>query len=245
MTRAQTWRNYLLGSANTIHFLREYSVGIQSVSKYYDDIHNDIKRTYPSYDFFNDHIGDLSEILNSYAYVNTGMGYAQGMAFIAFILFKIYYEDDPIYATEDTFYSLHNIIQVIRPAYPLNERDKIVLKFNENIASSVILIISKKNKELAIKVKELDIMGIFITQNIPSLFGTKFNIEDTCILWDFIINNNKHYDMFHRILCILAGMILSIKPVILTMSYESVLSIMQNRGCYKVRRVIALAHSVL
>lgn len=244
MGRAQRWRNCLLGSSSTIHYLREYTIDIKKNSKHYDDIHKDMKRTFPLDEFFNDHIGPLSEILNSYAYVNHGMGYAQGMAFIAFILFKIYHADDPVYATEDTFYSLHHIIQVVRPAYPLNDKDKSVVRFNDNITSSVILLISKHNTQLARRVKELNIMPIFVQQNMPSLFANKFMLEDCCLLWDFIIHKN-HYEMFHRTLCVLAGMILSIEPVIIHMKYENVLSIMQNRGCYKARRVISLAYSVI
>lgn len=245
MSRAQRWRSSLLGSSTMIHGLRQTPLRIDIKSSHCDDIYNDLKRTYPMDDFFNDHIGDLSNILNTYAYVNNGMGYAQGMTFLAFILYKVYYKDDHAFVVEDTFYSLHNIIQVIRPAYPLNEMDKNVLDFNENAVSSVMLLISKRNKKLAIRVKELNIMQIFICQNIPSLFGIKFNINDCCIIWDFIICVSTRYDMFHRILCVIAGMILSIEPLILCMSYDSVLSIMQTSGIYKVRRVLGLAYSVI
>jgi hypothetical protein len=245
MSRARRWRTNLLGTPDTIHRLRQYNVRLGTKSSYYDDIHNDLKRTYPLDDFFNDHIDDLSYILNTYAYVNDGMGYAQGMAFLVFILYKVYYKDDPTFAVDDTFYSLHNIIQLIRPAYPLNAEDTTVVKFNKHTMSTVMLLISKRNKPLAIKVKELNIMEIFICQNIPSLFGTKFNIDDCCIIWDFIINVPTQYNMFHRILCVIAGMILSIEPVIQCMSFESVMSIMQASGIYKVRRVLGMAHSVI
>lgn len=245
MSRAQRWRSKLLGPHNTIHELRQCHVRLYTKSSYYDDIHNDLKRTYPLDDFFNEHIGDLSNILNTYAYVNKGMGYAQGMAFLAFILYKVYYKDDDTFAVEDTFYSLHNLIQIIRPSYPLNEKDKNVLDFNKNAVSTVMLLISKQNRNLAIKVKELNIMDIFICQNIPSLFGTRFTIDDCCVLWDFITNAFTQYNMFHRILCVIAGMILSIEPVIQCMSYESVMSLMQAPGVYKVRRVLGFAYSVI
>lgn len=245
MTRAHRWRSSLLGTSTVIHGLRQTPLQINIKSCYLDEIHNDLKRTYPMDDFFNDHIGDLSKILNTYAYVNNGMGYAQGMTFLTFILYKTFYKDDPTFVMEDTFYSLHNIIQVIRPAYPLNKNDKNVLDFNENAVSTVMLLISKRNKQLAMRVKELNIMQIFICQNIPSLFGTKFNINDCCIVWDFIICASTQYTMFHHILCVIAGMILSIEPLIMCMSYESILSIMQSSGIYKVRRVLGLAYSVI
>lgn len=244
MSRAQIWRNCLLGSPYTIHFIREYTINIGKISKHNDDILKDIKRTYPMNAFFNDHIEKLSNILNTYAYVNNGMGYAQGMAFLAFVLFKVYHEDDPLYAAEDTFYSLHNIIQVIRPAYPLNDKDKSAVNFNDHMSSSVALLIGKKNKPLALKLKEMDLIKIFIYQHIPCLFANRYKVEDCCILWDFIIRPESK-EMFHRILCIVAGMIMTVEPVVMNMSFDSILGIMQHNSTYNVRRVITKASLLL
>ena len=93
MSRAQKWRNYLLGSPSTIYLLRESKEIKHKENKHEEVIRNDLKRTYPLNDFFTDRIGDLSNVLNTYAHINEGMGYAQGMAFIAFNLYKIYYEE--------------------------------------------------------------------------------------------------------------------------------------------------------
>ena len=243
MSRAQKWRNYLLGSPATIYLLRESKVIAHKENQHEEVIRNDLRRTYPLNDFFTDHISDLSNVLNTYAHVNEGMGYAQGMAFIAFNLYKIFYEDDSLHVVEDTFYSLHKLIHVIRPAYPLHDKDTSALTFNENITSCIILLISKKETTLAKKVKELDIIKIFTIQTIPSLFGNKFTPEDCAILLDFIVHKSS-FEMFHRVLCILSAMIISIKPIIMNMNYESVMGIMQNKGCYQVRRIIAIAHSI-
>lgn len=244
MSRAQKWRNCLMGSPSIIFLLRKSRVHIDHPSTYFDDIHNDLKRTYPLDDFFTDHIVELSKILNTYAFVNEGMGYAQGMAFIVFALYKTFYEDDPVYAAEDTFFSFHKLVHVIRPAYPLNPKDVKVIDFNKNITSCVTLLVSSQNTHLALKVKELNIVPIFIQQNLPSLFCTKYSVEDCCLLFDFIIDKDQ-FQMFHRILCVMAGMILSIEAVIMNMNFESILGIMQNKGCYKIRRVLCHANSVI
>lgn len=244
MSRAQKWRICLIGGPTTINLLRRTKIQMKKRSGYFEDIQKDLKRTYPMDEFFTNHIGDLSCILNNYAYVNEGMGYAQGMAFLAFNLFRVFYEDDPVYAVEDTFYSFHKLVHVVRPAYPLSTKDQKVLVFNKNSALCVHLLIAKRSTELATKVKEIAIVDIFIQQVLPSMFGTKFITEDCAILFDFIIEK-RTFDMFHRILCIIAAMILSIDKVIMNMSYESILGIMQHRGCYKVRRVIAIAYSIL
>ena len=243
MSRAQKWRNYLLGSPSTIHLLRESKVITHKENKHEEVIRSDLKRTYPLNDFFTNHIGELSNVLNTYAHVNEGMGYAQGMAFIAFNLYKIYYEDDALYAVEDTFYSLHKLIHVIRPVYPLHDKDTNALVFNNHIVSCVILLISKHDTELAKTVKEMDIIKIFTVQMLPSLFGNKFCPEDSAILLDFIIDSSS-FEMFHKTLCLLSAMIISIKPVIMNMSYESVMGLMQHKGCYNARRVISIAYSI-
>ena len=244
MSRAQKWRNCLMGSPSTIFFKREYSIKMEYLSKYDNEIQNDLKRTFPTSSFFTDHIVVLSDILNTYAYVNDGMGYAQGMAFIVFTLFKVYYEDDPIFATEDTFYSFHKVVQVIRPVYPLNAKDEKVLVFHQNLVPNVTLLLSKYNPTLAKRVNEIGIMDLLLYQNIPSLFCNKFEITDCCLLWDFILRK-KHYDMFHRVLCVLAGMIISLEPVIMDFNIDSIMSIMQDQHTYNVRRVILHAHKVL
>jgi hypothetical protein len=108
---------------------------------------------------------------------------------------------------------------------------------------SFFCLISKKESILAQKIKEMDIIKIFTVQMLPSLFGNKFCPEDSAILLDFIIHKSS-FEMFHRTLCVLSAMIISIQPVIMNMSYESVMCIMQHKGCYNARRVISIAYSI-
>ena len=89
-----------------------------------EDLNNDLTRTYPEMSWFNDHLNSLSIILRAFAYANPNIGYAQGMNFLTFILYYVYYEDCPKYAIKDTFYSLHNIVKHIRPIIPKGSDDK-------------------------------------------------------------------------------------------------------------------------
>lgn len=241
--RAHKWRKALIGPPETIRILRETNIPKTIDSEFRNAIKEDLRRTYPENRWFTAHIPELSDILNLYAYTNNGMGYAQGMAFMIFILFKVYHDDNSQYAVQDTYYSFHRIMTIIRPIYPLHQNDLRPTFFKDDIKRVVYLQVAREHRRLAKRLKEIDILPILIYQTIPTLFANKFNVRDTCILFDFIFVKNC-VDVFHRVLCVLSGIIISFRHIILGMTFEKVMQLIQERQLYNVRKIIAIANKI-
>ena len=242
---AQRWRKILLGKPDTLKLLRSTNIKNTVPSSFDEDIHLDLVRTYPNDKWFTTHTKNLSNILNLYAYTNNGMGYAQGMAFIVFILYKKFYNDEPSYACQDTFYSFHKIVNVIRPIYPINERDTSSTEFHDHLKHLIFFKIARKNRNLANKLKQFpDLMSVIIYNNIPCLFANKFSVEESTLLYDFIFVGACS-EMFHRVICILCAIVISFKPIIMSFTFDKVLEIMAVRDYYNVRKLLCIAYDLI
>lgn len=242
---AGRWRKVLLGGTKSITIIRLTNLESVANSKDGETIRRDIVRTYPTNPWFTPHIGKLSNILNLYAYTNNGMGYAQGMAFIVFILYKVYHDDNPKHADKDTFYSFHKIINTIRPIYPLNKDDVSASVYVNDLKQLVYMKIAVNHRRLALRLKSMpDIIPLVIYQCIPTLFGNKFNVDDAIIIYDFIFMG-ECTDMFHRAICILCAIFISFEPVILTFQFEKVLEFIAVKEYYNVRKIISIAYTLL
>lgn len=242
--RAHKWRKALIGAPETIRLLRQTNIPKTIDSEYRRVINDDLRRTFPENNWFTNHISELSNILNLYAYTNNGMGYAQGMAFIVFILYKIYYEDEPKYASQDTYYSFHKLITIIRPIYPLHDKDVRPNLFKDDIKRIVYLKIAHDHRDLAEKLKyHPDILPVLIYQCIPTLFGNKFAFKSSCLLFDFMIVS-KPVELFNRVLCVLCGIIISLKEIFMSMSFEKILQLISAKELYNVRKIICIANKI-
>ena len=87
-------------------------------SSYHAQISMDIMRTYPTEHWFDPHRSKLLSLLNTFAAMNPGIGYTQGMNYLIFPLWKVYYESTPEWAVEDTLCSMQSIMQMTLRAYP-------------------------------------------------------------------------------------------------------------------------------
>lgn len=242
---ARRWRKVLQGSPSTLKVLRLTNIQDNINSDFSETIHQDIVRTYPTDPWFLPHIGKLSNILNLYAYTNKGMGYAQGMAFIVFILYKVYYKDRPKYACQDTFYSFHKIVNTIRPIYPLTKDDVSTSHFKDDIQKLIYLKIAVNYRKLSLRLKSMpEILPVVIYQCVPTLFANKFSVEDTIVIYDFIFMD-KCTNMFHRTICILCAIFISFEPIILSFQFEKILELIAVKQYYNVRKIISVAYSLL
>ena len=100
--RASSWRKNLCTSS-------PYPP-IEIVKGPYDEqIQLDLNRTFTEESWFDSHRETLSGILNTFSVVNEGFGYPQGLNYLAFPLYYVYFNDQPKTAVEDTFYSLQSL----------------------------------------------------------------------------------------------------------------------------------------
>ena len=185
---ASRWRKALMGGSKTLKLLRLTNLDIPIHSDYHETIHQDIVRTYPTNEWFTAHTKKLTNILNLYAYTNNGMGYAQGMAFIVFILYRTFHRDNPKHADKDTYYSFHKIINTIRPIYPLNKDDVSASEYMNDLKTLMYIKIAVNHRRLALRLKSMPmVMSVLIYQCVPTLFANKFNVEDATTVYDFIL----------------------------------------------------------
>lgn len=242
---ANRWRSSLLGSTQIIKSLRKSNIRVSTISEYNDKILRDLRRTYPLNNWFNDHMESISNILNSYCYTNSGMGYSQGMAFIVFVLYKTFYEDNEEYATQDTFYAFHRVIQIIRPIYPIWNFDTRPIQFKDSVDSLIYMKLAIHDIDLAHTLKQkTEFIPLLIFQCLPALFANKFeSIDDACILFDFIFCK-KTLDMFHNVICVTCAVLIRFKAIFMYMKREQILHLIQVKEYYNVRKIICIANQI-
>ena len=85
--RAYRWRCALMGPPETWSDLR--TPVVTSTSAYLGQITLDVQRTFPEEKWFDPHRPQLVQMLNTFASVNVGMGYIQGMNYLIFPLCSV------------------------------------------------------------------------------------------------------------------------------------------------------------
>lgn len=233
-----------MGGTNEIAGLRARCLPEYDSSVWEDMLSVDLPRTFPTEPWFQDHMHTLAAILSAYASTNPGMGYAQGMAFHVFILYRTYYTDDPKHAVLDTYYSFHRLIHVVRPMFPLNCDDPHPPKFTSHVNALLPLLVSAIDTQLAHKIKEYPvIIYAYTLQGLPTLFTNKFQLKDSPIVFDFIVDVSS-VRMFQRALCTLASIIVLFKPIFMYMEYDKILEMINIRAYYDVDRILRIAQAI-
>ena len=111
---------------------------------YDEQIDLDLDRTFTNVEWFNPHRETLRGILNTFSVVNEGFGYPQGLNYLAFPLYYVYFQDQPKTAVEDNFYSLQSLVRVVLPLYPLDAKDSSAFETICSVANMVTCNATKK-----------------------------------------------------------------------------------------------------
>jgi hypothetical protein len=239
--QAQRWRQILIGDTETVDSLRRVPLPADDDGTYEQMLALDLPRTFPTDDWFEPHWGALNRVLTAYASTNPGMGYAQGMAFPVFVLYRLYFLDNPKHATVDTYYSFHKLIHVVRPIYPLNSNDPSPTFFTRHVNALIPLIVSRFDLPLAQKLKDYPtIVFVFTLQALPPLFSNKFCYDEATLVFDFLVDTSS-FTMFQRALCVLSAILITFKPVFMHIEYEKILEIITIKEYYDVRRILRIA----
>jgi len=239
--RASKWRAALIGDLDLIHKLRESTIIPPDTIRDQCTMEQDLKRTFPTIEWFNTdkHLNNISDILMAYAKVNPNIGYAQGMCFIVFVLYKVYYDDCPEYAVHDTFFSLHTLIHYIRPLYPRDSEDKHITKWLESTASIIRLKLLYRYPVLAVKLRNTGFIKLLLIKTAPALFANWFKLKDIVVLWDYLFTG----DIFENILGAISAMIVCNRDIYLHLNEEKALQITAVKSFYKVSSVVSFAHT--
>jgi len=239
--RASKWRNVLIGDISLLNKLRSCPLKRPVHIKDQTTMDNDLRRTFPLDTWYSkEHIKNLSTILMVYADTNPTIGYAQGMCFIVFLLYKVYYKDCPQYAVQDTYYSLYTIMKYIRPLYPRDEHDEYINSWLDSTSSIIRLKLLYHSPKLAVRLRNTGFIKLMLIKLGPALFANWFSLEDTVVVWDYIFKCN----MFDRVLNIMTAMFMVNRELYLNLSDEKVLQITSVKSFYKISSVVSCAHSL-
>ena len=177
--RAVRWRAWLLGDHSVVHRLRSLPLPCPNQTRYDIQINLDMPRT-PGADR-----DLLSRLLRTYADMHSGMGYVQGMNYVASTLLNVFCRSgEPDHAFHDAYFCFHAIMTKIRVFYPLNWRDKSPLKVTKATAT---LMCMHLEAELRRSLPEdfNSYLSLFLMRFWPCLFANMF--DDPAVVWDFLI----------------------------------------------------------
>lgn len=247
---ASTWRSVLMG--NLVEAYRNRSrvskttLKKETKEKDRQEIDKDMPRTFPCNAFFSETKikEELLHILQEFSIFHPGVGYFQGLCFLVYPLYYVYYLDDPTTATVDTYYSLIKIIKILRPVLPLHEKDTKALAYLQKVEKIIEFKLSLKDYELYNIVKQHQLTMLLIVQMLPSLFANRFLLEDTLLLWDYVFTvqqNSSDATILEKIVNIFVAFIIYHKYVYLYHSYEDKLTLPQvdtNNNAIEIIKII-------
>lgn len=220
--RASLWRKCLCPSS-------PYP-SIELVSGPYDEqIDLDLGRTFSKEQWFDAHRETLKGILNTFSVVNEGFGYPQGLNYLAFPLYYVYYHDQPKTAVEDTFYSLQSLVRVVLPLYPLDASDSSAFETICSVANMVTLQCYEAEPKLSILFAETHapFMTSLVSSIMPTLYANVFTLQDTLLLWDEILSPSCKV-MFKQVVQIMVQAILFHKNMFLHMPVDKSMMLFQR-----------------
>lgn len=194
-----------------------------------EQIQLDIDRTYSDVAWFETHRDTLRGILNTFSVVNEGFGYPQGLNYLAFPLYYVYYMDRPKTAVEDTFYSLQSLVRVVLPLYPLDAKDASAYETICSVANLVNLRCYESDPSLSILFTETHMPFItsLVSSIMPTMYANVFSLQDTLLLWDEILSPSCN-TMFKSVVQIMVNAILFHKNMFLHMPVDKSMNLFQR-----------------
>ena len=191
--RAVKWRVRLLGPVNQWHKIRQRVKSLTIVSAYDSQIRIDIARTHSTDAWFDPHRERLCQLLNVFAATNVGFGYPQGLNYLVFPLWQVYYTTTPEWAVEDTLYSLQRLVGVLLPVYPVDRLDSAAAEYLSLICSNVKFQATQWQPALRQRLfsdEYAPFVMSLVSSMVPTMFSNIFSVDDTLLLWDVILQSN-------------------------------------------------------
>ena len=226
---AHAWRRLLLGSPRDIYDLRTIKLPTPNIDELpVEEINRDLRRTFPSDPFFNQHIEKIRNVLLWYAYTNTAVPYCQCFSFLTFVMYKIFYQNDNRHAMIDTYYCMHRLILLLKPLLPKSSKDPRPIGFAQTLESVILLDIMKEDRKLYIRLKGSPIIKIVIFNGFSSYYLNWFTSDDGALLLNYIIDK-KASVMFQRLLNFTVAFFLVQKPLFMDFEDDKCLELINEK----------------
>jgi hypothetical protein len=202
-----------------------------SPSSYEAQIHIDVARTHVHDPWFHSqHRASVCRLLNAFANTNPGIGYAQGLNFLVFPLFKVYYLAAPQWAMEDTFYSLQRLMRSLLFIYPLHSDDAAVLTHMSVLSAAVKLratTLQPKLHNMLFLEQYAPFLLSLVSKLIPTLFSNVFTVDKTIVLWDHMFAANNKPLLSLGVHCIARLLVINYNAV-LHLSIDKCMTVVQH-----------------
>jgi hypothetical protein len=193
MADASRWRGCLLGTVAQVEKLRSVKLSLPNIDEIeneLEEINRDLRRTYPLISFFRQREKELRNILLWYSYTNVCVSYCQSFSYLSFILYKVFYEEDPAHAMIDVYYAMHKLLLVVRPLLPKNHKDATPLTYLSRLEELIFNQLVFHDKELFDAIKNTFLLKHLLLQGFSSFFLNWFSCSDGVRLIDYIIDND-------------------------------------------------------
>jgi hypothetical protein len=201
-SRAQKWRLKLCPNS-------PYRSIDLKLSPYDKQIKLDIVRTYPQNKWFFAHREKLRYILNTFSILNSGFGYTQGLNFLCYTLYYVYYNDNAKHVDMDTLYSLQTLVHVVLPLYPVDKNDTCALKrirqFTNLICFKCYEIENKLHFLLDLEYEPF--MISLVSHLVPTFFASVFPLEQTICIWDILFQKDSLKNILQGLVEMIVGSI--------------------------------------
>ena len=198
-------------------------------SKYLAQISVDITRTFPTERWFDPHREQLVALLNTFASINVGIGYIQGMNYLIFPLWKVYYESTPEWAVEDTLCSMQSIMHMTLRVYNTDVSDS-HLSYLKTLAGVIRLRCMTVEPSMRVLFDDdyMPFLTSVIASLIPTLFSTALRIDHVMILWDQIFSATTKRRMFNRAVDMVVCLLVHHKNVFLHLPLVTAMEVFQR-----------------
>lgn len=169
---------------------------VTSTSAYLGQITLDVQRTFPEEKWFDPHRPQLVQMLNTFASVNVGMGYIQGMNYLIFPLWKVFYQSDPGWAVEDTLCAMQSLMHMLLRTYPTGMFSTYLKTLGGVLRLRCVTLCPKMHVLFDSDYEEF--MTAVISSVMPTLFANVLKLNHVMLLWDQLFEAGSKRQMFNR-----------------------------------------------
>ena len=206
---------------------------------------HDVYRTFTTDTWFDQHRMRLARMLNTFATVNAGVGYIQGMNYLMFPLWKVYYSSCPTWAIEDTLASMQTILHLTLRTYATRVNDTRAYEYLKTIVGIIRLRAVTMNKDLHVLFDSqyTPFLQCTVSNMIPTLFANALPIDSVLLLWDQFFAARTRRQMLDRAVDTLVCLLVHHRNLFLYMSVTQSMDIFerlctQTLNQYVVRKTI-------
>ena len=248
--RAHRWRTALMGPPTSWMSMREKVT--MRTSTFHDQIMHDVYRTFTSDPWFDAHRPRLARMLNTFAMVNAGVGYIQGMNYLMFPLWKVYYSSCPTWAVEDTLASMQTILHLTLRTYATRVDDARAYEYVKTLVGMIRLraVTLHSDMHVLFDRQYTPFLQSMVSTMIPTLFANALSIDAVLLLWDQFFAADTRRQMFDRAMDTLVCLIVHHRNLFVHLSVIQAMDLFerlctQTLNQYVVRKTIQVyAHHV-